>query len=320
MKIVIPGGSGQVGTLLARALHAEGHEVVVLSRTPSPSREPWRVVGWDGETVGEWVAEVDGADAVVNLAGHTVNCRYTAANRRRILESRVRSTRAVGRAIARALRPPPVWLQASTATIYAHRYDAPNDEAHGIVGGTEADAPAAWRFSTDVAAAWERAVDEAETPRTRRVKLRSAMVMSPDRGGVFDALAGLARLGLGGRFGDGRQYVSWIHERDFVRAVRWLLEHPEVEGAVNLASPHPLPNREFMRALREAAGVPFGLPAPEWMLAVGAVLRRTETELLLKSRRVVPARLLESGFTFDFPGWAPAARDLCARWRREGRA
>lgn len=317
MKVVIPGGSGQVGTLLARALHAAGDEVVVLSR--NPSHAPWRTVAWDGETVGEWAAEVDGADAVVNLAGHTVNCRYMAANRRRILESRVRSTRAVGQAVARAARPPAAWLQASTATLYAHRFDADNDEATGAVGGAEPDVPETWRFSIQVATAWERALDEARTPHTRRVALRSAMVMSPDRGGVFDALLSLGRLGLGGRYGDGRQYVSWVHERDFVRAVRWLLEHRQVEGAVNVAAPNPLPNAEFMRELRAAAGIRFGPPKPAWLLDIGAVFLRTEPELVLKSRRVVPGRLLEAGFTFDYPDWAAAARELGARWREEAR-
>lgn len=311
MKIVIPGGSGQVGTLLARTFHAEGHEVVVLSRKPRPA--PWRTAAWDGETVGSWAAEVDGAGAVVNLAGHTVNCRYHAANRRRILESRVRSTRAVGQAIAGARRPPPVWLQASTATLYAHRYDAPNDE-RGMQGGGEPGAPRAWDFSIEVARAWEAALEAADTPHTRRVALRAAMVMSPDRGGVFDALLGLARLGLGGRHGDGRQYVSWVHEHDFVRAVRWLLEHGEMEGAVNVAAPVPLPNAEFMRVLREAAGIRFGLPQPAWMLALGALLLRTETELVLKSRRVVPGRLREAGFVFEHPEWPGAARELVGRW------
>ena len=244
-----------------------------------------------------------------------MNCRYTAANRRRILESRVRSTRAVGEAIARAARPPAAWLQASTATLYAHRFDAANDEATGIVGGAEPGAPDTWRFSIRVATAWERALDEARTPRTRRVALRSAMVMSPDRGGVFDALLSLGRLGLGGRYGDGRQYVSWVHEHDFVRAVRWLLEHDEVEGPVNVAAPGPLPNAEFMRELRAAAGIRFGPPKPAWLLDIGAVLLRTEPELVLKSRRVVPGRLLDAGFTFGFPEWPAAARELAARWK-----
>lgn len=317
MKIVIPGGTGQVGTLLARAFAADGHEVVVLSRTPTPA--PWRVVRWDAETVGDWAGELDGADAVINLAGRSVNCRYSAANRKLILDSRVNSTRAVGQAIARATRPPRVWVQSSTATIYAHTYDAPNDEATGVLGGgdAEAGAPDTWRFSIDVAKSWERACEEAATPRTRKVLLRSAVTMSPDRGGIFDVLLGLVRRGLGGTNGDGKQYVSWVHDRDFVRAVSWIIDHAELSGPVNVASPNPVPNAEFMRGLRAAAGVGFGLPAARWMLEVGAVLMRTESELVLKSRRVVPGRLLDSGFAFDFPAWAGAATDLCRRWREE---
>lgn len=313
MKVVIPGGTGQVGTLLARAFVADGHEVVVLSRNPGEA--PWRIVRWDAETVGDWAAEVDGADAVINLAGRSVNCRYNAENRRRIKESRITSTRAVGQAIAGAARPPRLWLQASTATIYAHRYDAPNDEATGTLGGAEPAAPDAWRFSIDVARSWEQAAEEAVVPRTRKVLLRSAMTMSPDRGGVFDVLLGLVRWGLGGTSGDGRQYVSWIHDRDFLRAVYWLIDHAELAGAVNLASPNPVPNAEFMRTLRAAWGIRFGLPATRGMLEIGAFLMRTETELVLKSRRVVPGRLLPSGFVFQYPTWAEAASDLCLRWR-----
>lgn len=313
MKIILPGGSGQVGTILARAFHREGHEVVVLSRRPQPA--PWKTLAWDGATRGDWWAQIDGADVVINLAGRSVNCRYHAANRRKIMQSRVDSTRAVGDAIAAAERPPRVWLQAGTATIYAHRYDAANDEATGLLGGDEPHAPDTWRFSIEVARAWERTLDDAPTPHTRKVILRSAMTMSPDCGGVFDTLLGLTRRGLGGTIGDGRQFMSWIHEDDFIRAVRWLIARDDLAGPVNLAAPHPLPNADFMRALREAAGVRLGLPAPAWLLEIGVRLLRTESELVLKSRRVVPTRLLDSGFTFRFPTWPEAARELYDRWR-----
>ena len=311
MKIVIPGGSGQVGQILARAFVAEGHDVVVLSR--EPRNGAYREVPWDAETLGKWTTELDGADAVINLAGRSVNCRYHAKNRRLIMDSRINSTRVVGQAIAKAAQPPRVWLQMSTATIYANRYDAPNDEATGILGGSEENAPDTWRFSIDVARSWERAAEDAVVPHTRKVLLRSAMVMSPDRGGVFDVLLGLVRRGLGGRHGDGRQYMSWIHDRDFVRAVTWLIAHEESAGPVNLASPNPIPNAEFMRSMRQAWGIRWGLPTSRWMLEIGAFVLRTETELMLKSRRVVPGRLLESGFEFNFPTWPEAAADLCQR-------
>jgi uncharacterized protein (TIGR01777 family) len=313
MRWVLPGGSGQVGTLLARELHAAGHDVTVLSRAPRDAA--WKVLAWDGRTPGGWAQSFEGADVVVNLAGRSVNCRYGAANRRAIMDSRVLSTRLVGETIARCERPPRAWLQMSTATLYAHRFDAPNDETTGILGGSEPNVPETWRFSIDVAMSWERALDEALTPATRRVALRSAIVMNADPGSPFGILRRLARLGLGGRSGDGRQYVSWIHEADFVRAVRLIAEHDALAGPVNIASPNPLPNADFMRALREACGAPIGLPAARWMLELGAFLLRSETELILKSRRVVPTRLLAHGFHFDHPTWPEAARDLCDRWR-----
>lgn len=308
MKIVIPGGTGHLGRMLTESFRRRGDEVVVLSRNvEAPARL------WDGRTLGDWAEEVDGADVVINLAGRSVDCRYGTKEREEILRSRVDSTRVIGKAIARARRPPALWLQASTATIYAHRYDAANDEHTGILGGEEPDVPEEWRFSIDVARAWEQALDEAPTPCTRKVKMRTAMVMSATRGGPFHALLRHVRLGFG-RFGDGKQYMSWIHERDFVRAIRWLIEN-DLDGAVNLASPNPIPNQEFMRELREAWGASLAIPTNGIVLEVGARLARTETELALKSRRVFPARLLEHGFTFDYPRWPEAARELCARWK-----
>jgi len=313
MKIVIPGGTGQVGTVLARAFQNDGHDVVVLSR--SAVSEPWKVVKWDGETLGDWTTEIDGADVVINLAGRSVNCRYHEKNRREMMDSRVDSTRVVGEAIAAACKPPKVWLQASTATIYAHRYDAPNDDVTGIIGGHEPDAPDTWNFSIDVATSWERVTSEAQTPKTRKVLMRSAMIMSPDRGGIFDTMLTMVRLGLGGTAADGRQYISWIHDDDFIRSVYWLIEHGALDGPINIAAPNPLPNKEFMRIVRKAWGAPIGLPATRWMLELGAFLMQSETELILKSRRVVPKRLTDSGFEFEFPTWEAAARDLCERRR-----
>lgn len=314
MKIIIPGGSGQVGTVLARAFRSDGHEVVILSRNVEAVRGG--ALFWDAENLDEWTSALEAADAVINLAGKTVNCRYTPANRRKIKDSRVNSTRVVGKAIASAKDPPRVWLQASTATIYAHSYDRVNDDETGKIGGNEPGAPETWNFSIDVATSWEQAANESETRKTRKVLMRSAMTMSPDRGGIFDVMLGLVRKGLGGTAGNGRQYISWIHEKDFVNAVYFLIARDELEGPINIASPYPVPNREFMQILRNAWGMPIGLPANRLMLEAGAILLRTETELVLKSRRVVPKRLTDAGFEFEFPYWQEAAEDLCRRRRR----
>jgi uncharacterized protein (TIGR01777 family) len=317
MKIVIPGGSGQVGTILARAFHDDGHEVIVISRKATHGK--WPTIGWDGETLGSWADEIDGADVVINLAGRSVNCRYTPKNCREIIDSRVNSTRVVGEAIARARRPPRVWLQASTATIYSHRFDKANDEIDGIIGGNEPNAPPKWRFSIEVATAWEKTADEANTPQTRKVLMRSAIVLSPDHGGIFDTVVGLVRHGLGGTAGSGDQYISWIHDKDFVRSVYWLIEHNELSGPANLAAPQALAQRDFMRILRDVWGTSIGLPATKLMLSIGAFFMRTETELILKSRRVAPRKLLDSGFAFEFELWEHAAADLCRRWREHQR-
>ncbi|MGW3550831.1 epimerase [Streptomyces griseoincarnatus] len=285
--------------------------VVVLTRRPRRPQD----VAWDGATLGPWTEAVDGADVVVNLAGRSVSCRYTPENLRAMMDSRVDSARAVGEAIAAARRPPKVWLQMSTATIYAHRFDAANDEATGVIGGTESGVPDYWAYSVEIAKNWERVQEEAATPGTRKVALRAAMVMSPDRGGVFDMLSWLARLGLGGPVAGGGQYVSWIHDEDFARAVEFLIAREDVEGAVNLAAPCPLPQREFMRVLRRAWGAPVGLPASRWMAEVGAFVLRSDTELLLKSRRVVPGRLGDAGFACAWTGWEGAAEDLVRRAR-----
>lgn len=245
-----------------------------------------------------------------NLAGRSVNCRYTAANRKDIVDSRLDATRVLGEAAARASTPPRIWLQSSTATIYAHRHDAANDEVQGVIGGQEPRAPETWRFSIDVATSWERAFDAIDLPATRTLKLRTAVVMHTLPGGAFDVLLTLVRRGLGGTSGDGRQYVSWLHADDFVRVALWLIEQPDIEGIVNLASPNPLPNAAFMRAIRDAWGTRVGLPAPGWLLEVGALFLRTETELVLKSRRVISTRLANEGFEFRWTDWPLAAKDL----------
>lgn len=309
MKIVIPGGTGNVGAVLERGLLAAGHRITVLTRHPVHRHH----LHWDGRTLGPWAEAIDGADAVVNLAGRSVSCRYTAENLAEMMDSRVDSTRVVGEAIAAAAKPPAVWLQASTATIYAHTHGRANDEATGVIGGAEPDVPAYWSKSIDIALAWERTLDEADTPHTRKVAMRSAMTMSTDRGSVFDMLSRMVLLGLGGAIGGGRQFVSWIHEEDFTRAVEFLIERDDLSGPVNLTSPHPLRQRDFMRTLRRSWGGHFGLPATKAMARIGAFALRSDTELLLKSRRVTPGRLEDAGFDFAYPAWEAAADDLARR-------
>ena len=314
MRIVLAGGTGQIGTILTRAFGPAGHELVVLTRRPAEAGQ----VYWDSATLGPWAGAVDGSDVVINLAGRSVSCRYTPASLQAMMDSRVNSARVVGAAIAQAARPPRAWLQMSTATIYAHRLDAANDEAAGIIGGAEPGVPPYWEYSVRIARRWEQAQQQAVVPATRKVALRTAFVVSPDRGGAFDVLSRLSRLsrlGLGGPVAGGGQYVSWIHEADFVRAVEFLIDREDLAGPVNAAAPAPLPQREFMAALRAAWGMPIGLPATRWMAEIGALALGSDTELLLQSRQVVPGRLLAAGFTFSYPDWPEAARDLAGQVR-----
>ena len=304
-RIVLAGGSGVLGRLLARALSAKEYDIVVLTRFPQDSGMA-RQVAWDARTLGPWRRELEGAAAVINLTGRSVNCRYTAANRRLILESRVLSTRVLGETIAACAAPPPTWLNASTATIYKHSFDQSMDET----GEIAADKGAKDEFSVEVAQAWEQALAEAPAPATRKIPLRMSMVFADTPGSVFPVLRRLVRLGLGGSMGGGRQFVSWIHQKDFCRAVEWILEHPELRGPVNVVAPNPVTNREMMAAFRKVCRRPFGLPAARWMLEIGAWVVRTETELMIKSRRVVPGKLLAAGFHFQYPTFQGALEEI----------
>ena len=302
--------------MLARHFIARGDEPVVVSRTPR-GNSPWRVIGYDA--MAAEVDGADGADGVINLAGRSVDCRYDAANRRLIRDSRVESVRAVAEAIRKASRPPRAWLQMSTATIYRHTLDRDQDEATGTLGVAD-DEPDTWHFSYGVAKAWETATNEADVPaETRRVLLRSAMVMNPDAGSVFAVLSRLCRLGLGGPVAGGRQTVSWVHDADLCGIIDFLIQRDDLAGPVNVASPNPLPYGEFMRVLRRAWGQPIGLPATRLMVEIGTRVMRTESELVLKSRRVVPGRLREAGYEFKFPDWPAAAADLVRRHREGSR-
>ncbi len=337
LRIVLPGGSGQVGQALARYFTERGHQVTVLTRSPYTAQ--WQTVHWDGEEIGPWTEFLEGADVCINLAGRSVNCRYDTANRQAIYESRIGSTRLLGRVIAGLSEPPRVWMNASAATIYKRALDddgidLPVDEAgvldeYGVdrpvdeASALNADKPLGeaerWTerrgFSARVARDWEAEFFAAKTPRTRKVALRSAVVLSPTAGSAFGVLSNLVRLGLGGKQGNGRQYVCWIHEADYARAVEFLIEREDLDGPINMAAPHPLTNREFMAALRWAWDVPNGLPAPWLAIKLGALLMRTESELVLQSCRAVPGRLLKARFPFEFPEWAEAAEDLVRQWK-----
>jgi uncharacterized protein (TIGR01777 family) len=310
-KIVLAGGSGFLGRALAAHFQESGYAITILTRSPKGSEKGVREIPWDARTVGDWAGELENTAAVINLAGRSVNCRYTDRNKKLIIESRVNSTRAIGEAIARCKKQPAVWLNASTATIYKHNFGPAWDET-GEIGSTR---EAGDEFSIEVATAWEHALNEAQTPATRKVAMRAAMVLGTDKNSVFPMLLRLARLGLGGKMDDGKQFISWIHEQDFCRAVEWLIAHESLSGAVNIVAPNTLTNAEMMKVFRGVCGMPVGLPATAWMLEIGAFFLRTETELIIKSRRVVPRRLVESGFTFCFPFLRTALEDLLARRR-----
>jgi uncharacterized protein len=323
LRIVIPGGSGNVGRMLADWLQQRGHHVTVLTRGPYTAN--WQTVHWDGRHAGPWTETLEGADVCINLAGRSVNCRYTPANRKAIYESRIRSTRLLNEVMEGLAHPPWVWLNASAAAIYeravgADGADLALDEAAEIVDNKWAKRnEPRWAARRDfigrVAKDWEAALFAGGAERTRKVALRSGMVLNPRPGSVFAVLSSLVRAGLGGTQGNGRQFVSWIHETDYARAVELLIAREDLEGPFNMSAPNPLPNREFMAELREAWEMPNGLPAPALFIKLGAIFLRTEPELVLQSCRAVPGRLLEAGFEFAFPEWAEAAEDLVRLWR-----
>jgi len=313
LRIVMAGGSGHVGAVLRRHFVPQGHQVTILSR--KASLRDIDTVEWDGVSSGNWSKSLEGADVLINLCGRSVNCRSTVAKRKEIMNSRIKPTRVLGQVIQNLKSPPRLWLNASTGAIYRHALDRAMDEIDGELGGSEQGVPRSWDFSVEVGKQWEEAFFSANTPSTRRIALRSAVVMSPDRGSILDILLRLVRFGLGGTVGDGKQFVSWIHELDFVRTIDHLILREHLEGIVNVTSPNPIPNREFMRVLRESWGTRIGLPAPRPILEIGTFLMRTESELVLKSRRTVPRRLLEDGFHFSFTDWNVAAKQLVDRWK-----
>ncbi len=290
-KIIITGGTGFLGEYLTAYFIAQGYHIYIVSRGRKANESNITYLQWDGKSQGEWSAHIENAEAVINLAGKSVNCRYNETNKRIIKESRVNATRAIGTAIQNAKKPPKVWLNGGSATIYRYSEDMDMTEQDGELGTG---------FSVDVCKAWEATFDEYDTPNTRKVFMRISIVIGKD-GGVVGPLRNLVRAGLGGKQGHGRQRVSWLHVHDFARIVEWLMAKDDFSGVVNCVSPHHVSNADFMKNFRKAYGVPFGLPQPKWLLKMGAVMIGTETELILKSRKVVPDRLLKAGFQFDYP-------------------
>ncbi len=291
MKIVIAGASGFLGRSLTKYFIEQNHQVIWLIRSIRETGLPVDQVQWDGINRGDWVQALEGADVLINLSGKSVDCRYTAANMRQIYDSRLLSTSILGEAISQLENPPKVWLNASSATIYRHSEELEMDEFSGEIGTG---------FSVDVCQKWEQSFFDSQTPLTRKVALRIAIVLGRD-GGALQPLINLCTVGLGGWQGSGNQFFSWIDEIDFVRAVDHLIRNKEATGVYNLSSPNPIPNRDFMKTLRDVLGVKFGIPLPELLLEIGAFFIRTETELILKSRRVVPSKLIAEGFKFVFP-------------------
>ena len=303
-RVVIAGGSGFLGVSLAHALTEQGFEPVCLSRSRPPATSPGTWRSWDGRTVGEWVAELEGAAALVNLAGRSVDCRKTPDHCDEILRSRVESTRVLGEACGELNAPPPVWVQMSTAHIYGDPPTAICTESSAFGYG----------LAPDVGRAWEAAFAASKRPSQRGIVLRTSFVVGRDRGagrGAMGRLVPLARFGLGGRVGHGRQGFSWLHEADFHAIVQRAIDEPAMEGAYIVSSPQPVSQADFMRALRHAVGMPVGLPTPAWAVRVGAAtLLNTDPGLALYGRYVRPQRLLDDGFPFRFPTLPEALADV----------
>jgi hypothetical protein len=304
MKIVIAGGSGYLGKLLARFYQSTA-TITILSRNNAKSIGNIRFVSWDTVTLGDWVKELEDSDMLVNLAGKSVNCRYNEKNKPEILSSRLDPTKILGEAIQLLKLPPRLWIQSSSATIYRHSEDVLMTEEGGEIGEG---------FSVDVCRKWEATFNRIVLPATRKVILRTGIVLGKEDGAMprFVKLAGTGVTQLG----NGRQFVSWLHERDFANAVEWIRTRPDVDGIFNCTSPAPVANATFMKALRSQLQIPLGFAIPRWMLAAGALIIGTETELILKSRKVYPQRLLDNGFVFEFPDLKSALVDLCQREKR----
>jgi uncharacterized protein (TIGR01777 family) len=304
-KIIIAGGTGFIGQGLIKYF-GEHNDIIVLTRHPQVNRDRVKYVWWDGETLHGWEKNLEKADLLINLAGKSVNCRYTEKNKQEIFDSRTASTRILGEAINTLEHAPKLWVNAGSATIYRHAQDRPMDEFTGEIQDD---------FSVQVCKRWEAAINGIDTPHTRKVILRIAITLGAD-GGVIHPYLNMVKFGLGGYQGNGRQLYSWVHITDVCRMIEWLHEHPEQAGTYNCSAPNPISNRQFMQTLRKAAGQSFGLPATSWMLSIGACLVGTEKELLLKSRWVIPTRALQAGFTFKYAHVQQALENIIAQLPR----
>ncbi len=292
-KIVLAGGTGQIGTALCEFYADRAEKIIVLSRGCSGRAKNIDYITWDAKTQGPWAKELDGADMIINLCGKNVNCRYTETNKKEIFDSRTNSTKALATAIAACINPPGLWVQSASATIYRHSEDRPMTEKDGVIGEG---------FSVEVCKKWEKVFwEETEVFKNmRKVILRTSLVLGKKEG-VFPRLRNLARFGLGGKQGNGNQWVSWIHETDVARMIDWVAAHKEIEGVINCTAPVPLKNKAFMDIIRKGFHMPIGLPSPAWLLELGAFIIRTETELILKSRWVLPRKIERTGFQFQYP-------------------
>ena len=299
-KIILAGGTGFLGQAIINRFNTSDTQIIVFTRGSSRKEKNVSYLNWDGKTNGNWVNELEGADVLINLSGKSVDCRYNEKNKAEIISSRINATKVLGGAINKTKNPPKVWLNCASATIYRNAEDRPMDEFDGEIGTG---------FSVDVCKQWEQSFNEAKTPNTRKVALRISMVLGKG-GGVIPVMTKLVKAGLGGKMGNGKQYISWIDEEDFLNALVWLIENEKALGVYNLAAPEPIPNKEFMKLMRNRLHKRIGLPAAEWMLRIGAVFLKTETELILKSRRVVPTKLLNEGFKFKFPSAEQALEKL----------
>jgi uncharacterized protein len=318
-KIIIAGGSGFIGEEMIQYFGKE-NQLIILTRNKSNSAnnrnefsalsstdlQNTSYVYWDGATVGNWAKELEGADVLINLSGKSVNCRYTEANKKAIFSSRTLSTKAIGEAIAKATVPPKLWINASSATIYRHATDKAQDEYTGEIQND---------FSVQVCKQWEETFYNQRTPFTRKIALRMAITLGP--GGVLIPYFNLLKFGLGGKQGNGKQMYSWVHINDTCRMIEWLFEHDELEGTFNCSSPNPVTNETFMSILRKVTSTKIGLPAYAWMIKIGTSMIGTEAELVLKSRWVVPTKMLETGFQFQYPQLEEALNDIISKVPRK---